>query len=203
MTDKQKQDEFMKVFEPLRERLSRFVSSIIYNRAEASDVFSETILRCYENFEKIRNKDAFLCYFFSVSSRLNKRRIWRNRLFGDFNEEYALKLRSNDTSPENKIDVEILYQMIRKLPVKYQEAIVLFEISGFSIEEISNMQKSSISAVKSRLKRGRERLAFLMKDKYKYFENLNLQDDYRGVFRHNVFEINKNIEKFNVRVLND
>jgi predicted DNA-binding protein YlxM (UPF0122 family) len=36
--------------------------------------------------------------------------------------------------------------------------VVLFEIEGFSIEEIAAMQEVSISAVKSRLARGRDRL---------------------------------------------
>ena len=39
-----------------------------------------------------------------------------------------------------------------------REAIVLFEIDGYAIEEIAAMQRVSVSAVKSRLARGRERL---------------------------------------------
>jgi RNA polymerase sigma-70 factor (ECF subfamily) len=39
-----------------------------------------------------------------------------------------------------------------------REAVVLFEVDGYSIEEIAAMQRVSVSAVKSRLVRGRERL---------------------------------------------
>src|SRR5262249_32926208 len=39
-----------------------------------------------------------------------------------------------------------------------REAVVLFEIEGFAIEEIAVMQGDSVSAVKSRLVRGRRQL---------------------------------------------
>src|SRR5207247_7978577 len=44
------------------------------------------------------------------------------------------------------------------LAAAQREAVVLFEIDGYSIEEIAAMQRASISAVKSRLTRGREKL---------------------------------------------
>ena len=39
-----------------------------------------------------------------------------------------------------------------------REAIVLFELEGFSLDEIAALQRSSLSAVKSRLVRARGRL---------------------------------------------
>ena len=39
-----------------------------------------------------------------------------------------------------------------------KESIVLFEITGFSNEEIVEIQDDSVSSVKQRLRRGRERL---------------------------------------------
>lgn len=39
-----------------------------------------------------------------------------------------------------------------------REAIVLFELHGYSLEEIAEIQHASLSSVKSRLMRGRARL---------------------------------------------
>lgn len=44
------------------------------------------------------------------------------------------------------------------LPPEQREAIVLHDIEGFPVEDIAKMQGVTISAVKSRLSRGRERL---------------------------------------------
>jgi len=52
----------------------------------------------------------------------------------------------------------------RKLPDKQREAIVLFELSGFSIEEIRELQGGTISGVKMRLKRGRNQLRLWLED---------------------------------------
>jgi RNA polymerase sigma-70 factor (ECF subfamily) len=43
-----------------------------------------------------------------------------------------------------------------------REAIILFEIAGFSIKEIVVIQNASESAVKQRLKRGREKLVEIL-----------------------------------------
>ena len=54
---------------------------------------------------------------------------------------------------------KVLYKALNTLPTNQKEALILFEISGFSIKEVCEIQKSSESAVKQRLKRGRVALA--------------------------------------------
>ena len=51
-----------------------------------------------------------------------------------------------------------LYQALSRLPLAVREAIVLYEIEGFSQEEICNIQGGTLSGVKSRINRGRESL---------------------------------------------
>lgn len=162
MNEKAKQEEFLILFERERESLSRFARAMARNTEEAKDIIGDTVLRAYENFDKIKNKDAFRSYLFSVAARLYKRKLWRSRIFGIFDEEKAEQIKTNDTSPETKADVNALYAALKKLPEKQREAVTLFEISGFSLEEIRQMQGGSLSGVKSRVKRGRERLAELL-----------------------------------------
>jgi len=73
---------------------------------------------------------------------------------------------------ETNLDVEILYKALQKLPASQAEAIVLFEISGFSLNEITEIQGGTLSGVKTRLKRGREKLASILNknDVNIYFE---------------------------------
>ncbi len=53
----------------------------------------------------------------------------------------------------------ILHQALATLSSKQRAALLLFEIGGFSIEEITNIQQAkSISAIKSRLSRARRKL---------------------------------------------
>ena len=63
--------------------------------------------------------------------------------------------------PRNEIgdSYDGIYLAISELKTKEKIALLLFEIGGFSIEEIRDIQsEKSISTVKSRLSRAREKL---------------------------------------------
>jgi RNA polymerase sigma factor (sigma-70 family) len=60
------------------------------------------------------------------------------------------------------MEVELLHRALAELSDDQREALILFEISGFSIREVSEIQECSESAVKQRLKRGRERLGEIL-----------------------------------------
>lgn len=75
-----------------------------------------------------------------------------------------------------------------------KETVILFEISGLSLEEIKKIQGGTISGVKSRLKRGRETLEILMKPRNGVMtKNLPLDNDSAA----KVFRTHK-IEDFNL-----
>ncbi|MFN7326423.1 MAG: RNA polymerase sigma factor, partial [Chitinophagales bacterium] len=63
-----------------------------------------------------------------------------------------------ESSERTQMDREWLYKALSRLPEQQREAILLFEISGFSIKEIAVLQESSESAIKQRLSRGRQQL---------------------------------------------
>ncbi len=169
-------EEFLKQLEDSRLSLSRFTRAMARDYDDAKDLMSETILKAYEGYEKLVNKQAFQSYLFTIASRLHKRRIWRNKLFIPFSSTTHQDYQSVNPNAEVNLDIEILYKALNKLELKKREAITLFEISGFSLEEIADIQGGSVSGVKSRLKRGREELAKLLKvkDEPKFFlHNIN------------------------------
>lgn len=163
MQEKAKQEEFLSLTEPLLQSLSAFARAIARNTEDARDLVGEALLLTYENFDKIKNKDSLKSYVFTIVSRLHKRKSWRKHIFDVFEPEKAEQIRSNETSPETAADISLLYEALDMLPIAQRQAIVLFEISGFSIEEIRNIQGGTISGVKTRLKRGREALVRILK----------------------------------------
>jgi predicted RNA polymerase sigma factor len=69
--------------------------------------------------------------------------------------------------PRNEIgdSYDGIYLAISELKIKEKIALLLFEIGGFSIEEIRIIQKEkSASAVKSRLSRARAKLKRIIND---------------------------------------
>lgn len=161
---KQKQRAFLELFEPIRKDLSRFVMAMANSSFDAKDIINETLLIAYENFGQVKEPKAFKSYLFTIASRLYKNGIVRNGRI-DYKSELNEDSLISRNMAEVELDVQNLYSALELLPPEQKEAIVLFEISGFKIAEIAEMQNCTESAVKSRLKRGREKLTEILIEK--------------------------------------
>jgi len=114
----------------------------------------------FEKFDEIKNIDSFLYFLFGISIRLlsNANRKIKEEEWDDSFVNRA----SNEQNAEKKMELEDLYKALGMLPNQQREALILFEISGFSIKEIATIQTSSEDAVKKRLSRGRQELTRLL-----------------------------------------
>lgn len=149
--------EFLEHYKPNHQRLGKFIATMVWDTEEAKEISSETIFIALENFEKLKNKQAFVSYIFTIAVRLIRKKRKLSARWVNFDSEKWETL-NNSTYEENTSDVADVYKMLDVLGSKSREAIVLFEISGFSIKEICDIQNSSASAIKSRLARARTTL---------------------------------------------
>lgn len=161
MKDKQKQNEFMVLYSPVHDSFVRYCKAKSYGLIDYEDLISESVLRAFSDFEKLRNKEAFLGFLFGIASNILKN-LLRKKDFIKYVEEYNYQLIDEKYNPETKYNIELLYKALNQLQEKYKEALILFEINGFNIKEIADIQNTSISSVKQRLKRGREKLAEIL-----------------------------------------
>lgn len=155
---KDKQVAFLKLYEPVHERFERFCRARVYNEMDFRDLMNDSLLVAYEKFDSLRSKDAFLSFLFSICVRVlgNYHQKKRENRIPEGNAH--LEIRDRSTNPQSRADIHYLYEALAQLPHEQRESIILFEISGFSIQEITVIQNASESAVKQRLKRGREKL---------------------------------------------
>jgi len=159
-----KQQQFMKMYTPVHDGFVRFCEARCYNVLPAQDLVQDTLLIAFDKFDSIREPIAFKSFLFTIARRLVKDKARRSKFKGELKEQDRLNLAA-DNDPSVRHDVALLHRCLDKLPEKQAEALTLFELSGFSLKEIQAIQGGSLSAVKLRLKRGRERLrALLVKD---------------------------------------
>ncbi|MFO7617233.1 MAG: RNA polymerase sigma factor [Bacteroidales bacterium] len=156
--DPSKQDVFMELYTPHHAGFLRYCRGLTGSREDAADLAGEAILVVFENLEKLRRPDHFRAYLFGVARRLRLHEFRRLRFRGVFDEILAGMIKDPGSSPEMEYDVNLMFELLDRLPSKQREAFILFELSGFSIEEIRQMQGGTLSGVKMRLKRGREQL---------------------------------------------
>lgn len=139
--------------------LFRISFSYLGNKYDCEDILQEAFIKlCYHSpsFPSDEDEKRWMIRVTINLCKNHLRSYWnRNKVDYSILEEYAFQ-------PE---DQELLADILR-LPMKYKTVIQLYYICGYKIIEISDLLKISESAVKMRLKRGRERLRIELEDDY-------------------------------------
>jgi len=150
--------EFLQLYKPIHEQFIKYCSSFAYGIMETEDLAQEAVLSTLQNFAKIKDKRKLLHYMIGVVRNITFNQRRRQKFKSTWEDELLEKLESKVQSPEIALDIHFLLKAMEELPEKQKEAILLFEISGFSMKEISVIQDSSIAATKTRISRGRTTL---------------------------------------------
>ena len=117
------------------------------------------MLRALERLDDLQEDERFRQWFYAVMLSVHRARFrrafWRHLVpLGDDYRE------PSSPSTTDAIDgADRMALALGSLSPEGREAIVLFELEGFSLEEVATLQGTSLSAVKSRLMRARTRLA--------------------------------------------
>lgn len=155
-----KQEAFLKLYEPIHDKFERFCRARVYGQMDYTDLMNETLLIAFEKMNELKNPTAFFSFLCGISVRILSNHNKKHK-----EVQYPIHVEQHrdwNSSADLKTDVKILYKMLNQLNEEQKEAILLFELSGFSIKEIADMQAVNESTVKQRLKRGRDRLKGLM-----------------------------------------
>lgn len=158
-----KQNDFMQLLSPINDNLWRFCLALTYDREDAKELMSETISIAYSSFDNIISKSAFLSFMFTIAKRTFLRNKEKYRRTEYIEPDKFDMFKSNQLSLDTKIEIADLYNALDKLPIEIKEAIVLFDIMGYSRKEVAEIQNTNVENVKSRLYRGRNKLAELLK----------------------------------------
>ena len=151
--------QFWGLIEKERHATWRLCRALTRSYDEAYDLMSDTMLAAYKSFPSLRDKAAFHWFLSTIAVRIQRRKRWRARLFVPI--ENAAEA-AYEMTAESSYDLDQLVSALDRLPLSEREAIVLFELSGFSIKEIQQIQGGTISGVKSRMSRARVRLKRLL-----------------------------------------
>ncbi len=159
-----KRERFMRLYHPVHDRFVRFCRAKAYGHYDPEDLVNDTVLKAFEQLDHLKNEAAFLHFLFGISRNMLRNHARRLKHRGEYDENKAAQLAVHEQRSDAAVDVGLLYEALNELPEEQREAVILFEISGFSIKEIQAIQGAGASAVKQRLVRGRKKLAELLKE---------------------------------------
>jgi RNA polymerase sigma-70 factor (ECF subfamily) len=149
---------------PIHARMAGMARRLAGSAADGDDLFQEAVLRALRALPSLRDPSRFAPWFAAILLSMHRNRtrrsFWKRFLSLDaegptWSEPIGADGSAWQTEREQ---AERMSRALARLPAVQREAVVLFEIEGFGIEEIAAMQRVSPSAVKSRLARGRTRL---------------------------------------------
>ena len=155
---------FLLKYEPLHERFVRYCRSRAFGLLETEDLVQEAILIALRNFARIEDKEKLLGYLIGTVNNLVRQARRRQKFRGEWEDTALEKIQAKTTGPEVALDIHFLLKAIQHLPEKQREALLLFEVSGFSVREISEIQGDREGTVKTRLSRSRKGLRKMLSE---------------------------------------
>jgi RNA polymerase sigma-70 factor (ECF subfamily) len=156
-------DDLFELLGPIHDDVQLFARRIARSAAEGDDVFQEAVLRAVNKLGSLRDRARFKPWMYSVVVSVHRSRrrspFW-TRWISSEPPEMLEGLVGDDgaTWVDDQASAQRATAALSTLEPAQREAIVLFELHGYSIEEIAEIQRASVAAFKSRLTRGRDRL---------------------------------------------
>ncbi|MFI5220254.1 MAG: RNA polymerase sigma factor [Bacteroidia bacterium] len=151
-------EEFLRYYKPVHTAFVRYCSSHAFGIIETDDLVQDSVLATMKSFHSIRDREKLLPFMISVANNIVRSRLRRKKFDGKISETQLKNIESRVTSPDMVLDIQYLYKALNKLQLAEKEAVILFEINGFSMREIAEMQHTTEGATRVRIHRARHKL---------------------------------------------
>jgi len=161
-------------FREIVERYQAKVFSIIYgilrNRNDAEDIAQQVFAKIYFSIQNFDFRSSLLTWIYKITVNecydyLRKKRVRKLVYESDFSEEDALKMenagaavQSGPGFDETLAKRDLVLKLLVRLSVEDRNLILLKEVEGHSVEELSGMTGMNENTIKVKLFRARQKL---------------------------------------------
>ena len=155
--------EFERLLAELRPRLHRYCSRMTGSVIDGEDVLQETLVKAIEAFPHtgpLANVEGWLFRIAHNAALDFLRRRARREGIQD-GDEALETIADPDSAIERRQAAAASLRTLMRLPVAQRSSVILMDVLGHSLEEISEVLESTVPAVKANLHRGRQRLVEL------------------------------------------
>ncbi|MEY3313681.1 MAG: RNA polymerase sigma factor [Ignavibacteria bacterium] len=137
-------------------RIFAYCRRILGDYDKAQDAFQDTFVKFFNSAQQEREMSNVPAYLLRIARNLclNMQRGQKGHVSL---EEYHLPLHS-DMSHDKKELLDLITKAMEQLPTDYKEAFVLREYEGLSYQEIAELTESSLSTVKIRIFRAKQKI---------------------------------------------
>lgn len=142
-----------------------YIYSLVKHKELAEDLYQEVLISAYSSFPSFEDERKVKSWLYKIA--INKcRDFWRKEKKSKKFWSETVYTYVQDTSISLPPDEELMHQCekeemmdtLDQLPSMYREPLYLFYYHNQTLVEISNVTKTPLSTVKTRMKRGKEQL---------------------------------------------
>lgn len=144
------------------------------NRQDAEEVVQDALIRAYRSLHNFRGDSSFSTWVFRIVVNLSRNKYhWNRRRGAEITSSISEKIKDADNEPkgdfeiaDSKFDPFAMLQnveaeknvvaLMKDLPEKLREVLILRHIEEKSYEQIAEILKCNLGTVKSRISRARE-----------------------------------------------
>lgn len=158
MVATQLKDEFISMAKENQEEFYKLAYSYVKNEQDALDVVGESIYKALNSLGKLRERRYIKTWFYRILINESITVLRKNKavvLDTPFIETIA-------ESALDKDEIMDLYNSLDKLDEKYKTVVILRYMRGMPIDEIAEVLNMNSNTVKTRLKRGVDKLKKIM-----------------------------------------
>ena len=150
---KDDKDAFCRLMDEHLQCMYKMASAYLKNDEDVADAIQDTILSCYENLKSLKQNRYFKTWMIRILINKCKDMIQKKKLV-----TYTDQMPETPFHEEEYAAMEWA-QVLETLDSKYRLVVLLYYMEGFSVREISNILDLPENTVKSRLYRGRKKIA--------------------------------------------
>lgn len=151
---------FEKLLSPHLPKLYNLAYHLVQHRDDAQDAVQETAIKAFRSLKGFREEANFSTWL---------ARILRNTILDEVKRAVRRHEEATDVLPERAEHVtepgleqrelrDLMMGFLGQLSDKLREPVILYDLDGYSYEEIAGILEINVGTVKSRLNRGRTAL---------------------------------------------
>lgn len=143
-------------------RLRPYVARRVASHTDIDDVLQETFLRIHRGLATLADGERFGPWVYRIAARAvadHLRARARHPVVPETNAELGTDAAVEEPGEDIEAELaECVALFVARLPSPYREAITLTELEGLTQKDAAEMLGVSLSGMKSRVQRGRERI---------------------------------------------
>ncbi|MFL6463272.1 MAG: RNA polymerase sigma factor [Bryobacteraceae bacterium] len=161
-------------FREIVERYQAKVFSIIYgilrNRNDAEDIAQQVFAKIYFSIKNFDFRSSLLTWIYKITVNecydyLLKRRVRKLVYESDFSADDSLRMENSEPATDHAPPVDqqlaqhdLIFKLLSKISEEDRSLILLKEVEGYSVEELSQMTGLNENTIKVKLFRARQKL---------------------------------------------